>query len=224
MKHLLFVFCCGLCLTGFSQTFSLQPKGKPKEVAFDFHLFQTRFIQHPTRGIQLDGRYYPQKWLAIGMGLTSSKTSAPQFKTSTLTHPSVYFLETAAHAWLDFIQLPRFRLSGLFAPGVLATGIQNEVFATNPWTGKIYSDAPQVISRRVLTSLQSGFSASFRIYSNQHQPDIFVTGQWRYRKTWGQHPEIPQASFNGPQWNIGITLIGWDRDLRKSPTYLFTSL
>jgi hypothetical protein len=225
MKQLILVFCCCFYINGISQNFSLQPKGKPKEVAIDFHLTHNQFVPNQsTDGIQLEARIYPKKWWALGLGLTSSNTAIPSYKTPQINHPSLYFLEISPSGWLDFIQHPRFRFSGLLAPGLAVTNIQNKAFNTNPWTGRKYPETVEIISKNLLATFSTGCAASFRIYANDHQPDIFITSQWRYRKTWGQHAELPNASFSGSQWSIGITLIGWDRDTKKIPTYLLTTL
>lgn len=185
------------------------------EISFDFTGFTTPLLTKTFFGGSIDIKYYPTRKWATGLDFSGAQKIINNTYNYAMGTPIINYYEIGWVNQYDFIQKDKLRLGA-----TLNNGIAISVLGDNDDRVRRYGKyrtvyVPRKIATNNLYIIEPGLSACYRLYSNKHYPDYYLTTQAKYRFAFGGTKYANLSDFSGSYIGLGISIIGFMQDEPK---------
>lgn len=181
------------------------------EMAFDFFTFNTRVVNNLFWGGGLGIKYYPSKKFSSGIYLAISGKNIKDTFNFSIIKPVVTNTEIGWVNQYDLVQNAGFRIGVSLINGLLISELRDKAIKERVRTTKGYRNVSKEIAINRYYLLEPGLDFSFKLISNKHDPDYFLTAMIKYRSIFGSSKYGSNEQFGGFLFGIGLSLIGFDK-------------
>jgi len=179
------------------------------EVSFDFTGFTSPLLTKVFFGGNMNTKYYPTKKWATGVDFSFAQKKIENTFNYPMGTPIINYYEIGWINQYDFVQTDKFRLGATLNNGIAISclGDNDDRVPKNRRYGTVY--VPRGIATDNLYIIEPGFAATYCVYSEKHEPDIYLTTVAKYRFAFGGAKYGDVSDFNGSYIGVGISLIGF---------------
>jgi hypothetical protein len=189
---------------------------KYHEASLDLCAFYTPLISTATYGLNFDFKYYPHKKFATGFcSSITSKKIGNTFQYA-IGQPILSYYELGWINQYDFLQTDRIRIGVNINNGIAISELGDNDIKVKYWTRYGVSTKAKEISTNYFYLLQPGIDMSFRLLSNNHNPDLYLTTKAKYRFVFGDSNYGRQSDFTNYYFGLGLSIIGFTDNKHKT--------
>ncbi|MEC4050067.1 hypothetical protein OX284_011550 [Flavobacterium sp. SUN046] len=191
---------------------------KPKhEASIDFATFYTSILNKDLYGYNIDVKYYPFKNLATGFSFSIAQKKIDDTFSFSIGQPIVNYYEIGWVNQYDILQNEKIRIGLNLNNGIVISRLGDNDDKDRYWTKYGYQYRSKEIATNYFYLLEPGIDASFRLFSNKHYPDIYLTTKAKYRFVFGDSKYGQLNDFSNGYFGIGISIIGFtDHESQKT--------
>ena len=215
MKHFLLLIVLTFSCTHTVKAQVSDTIKQKNEMSFDFTGFTTPLLTKTFLGGSIDIKYYPTKKWATGLDFSGAQKIINNTYNYAMGTPIINYYEIGWVNQYDFVQTDKLRLGASLNNGIAISvlGDNDDRVRRYGRYGNVY--VPRKIATNNLYIIEPGFSASYRLYSNNHYPDFYLTTQAKYRFAIGGTKYADLSDFNGSYIGLGISIIGFMQEEPK---------
>ena len=181
------------------------------ELAFDFYTVNTRMLNKNIWSGGLDMKYFPVKKWATGLSLVIGVSKISDTFSFSIKKPLITYIEFGWLNQYDVINKEKFRANINLVQGVAVAELQDNGEKILTRTRYGYRKIPKKLATNTYYFVEPGFDLSWKLISNNHYPDFYLTGKIKYRFVFGNSKFASENLFAGPLAGVGLTLIGFDK-------------
>jgi hypothetical protein len=209
MKQTLIVLCCLFQILDFiyGQSSDSSKTKASKEFAMELSPIQTSLLSKKFYGINWSFTYFPGKRIGTGAYIIFASKKISDTFTYSIKKPIIQFYEIGWTNQYNFIQTNRVRMNIS-----LVNGFSQVRLGDNAIKEKQHKYAPKEIASNYFYTLEPGSSFSYKIISNNHNADFWLTAFANYRFVFGNTKYGMTKEFSGYLFGLGISIIGVNDD------------
>jgi hypothetical protein len=190
---------------------SLNKKTK-HEAAFDICAIYTPILSHNFYGLNLDMKYYPEKKYATGLYISCTEKKINDTFTYSIGQPILYNYEMGWINQYDFVHTDRARINVNLNNGLAMFRLGDNDIKEKYRTRYGYGYRPKEIATNYYYLLEPGIDVSYRLFSNNHYPDFYLTAEAKYRFLFGNSKYGSTNQFSNYLIAVGVSIIGFTDD------------
>ena len=208
-KSILFVITVLFSLFSFGQTNDPLNQKPKHEASFDFGTFYTSVLNKDLYGYTVDIKYYPFKKLATGLSFSIAQKKIDNSFSYSIGQPIINYYEIGWVNHYDILQNDKIRLGLNLNNGIVISRLGDNDDKDRYWTKYGYQYRAKEIATNHFYLLEPGIEASFRLFSNNHYPDFYLTTKAKYRFVFGDSNYGQLNDFSNGYFGIGLSIIGF---------------
>ena len=188
----------------------------PKESAVDLCGVLTSVLAKNFCGFNFDLKYFPIKRIGTGLYFTYAKKKINNTFTYTIGKPIIGCYEIGWINQYNFLQTEKVRVAVDLNNGVSIARLGDDAIKEKRRARFGYTYISKEVATNYYYLLEPGADFSFRLFSFNHSPDIWVTTKTKYRFLFGSSQYGTTKQFSGYLFGIGISLIGYTTETEHS--------
>jgi len=193
----------GLGQNGDSSTF------KFGEASLDIGAFYTPFRSTDLFGLNCDFKVYPIRRFATGFSASiTNKRINDSFQYS-VGKPYLYFNEFCWINQYNIVQADRIRIGINVNNGILVSQLGDNDVKVKYWTKYGYSERAKTVATNYFYVIEPGIDISLKLFSNKHDPDIYLTAKAKYRAAFGDAKFGGQSDYNNYYIGASVSIMGF---------------
>lgn len=204
-------------LTNGQSVDSLNQKTK-HEASLDLGAFYTPVLGKNFYGGAIDFKYYPFKRIATGLSFSMTERKIPYTFSYSIGRPQLDYYEIGWINQFDFVQQDKIRIGINLNNGLVISRLGDNAIKEKYRTRYGYGYRAKEVATNYFYLLQPGLDISFRIFSNKHYPDFYLTTKAKYRFDFGDNKYGQLNDFSNCYFGIGFTIIGFTDDESQQKT------
>lgn len=181
------------------------------ELAFDLFAVNTRMLKKNMWGGGIDVKYFPVKKWATGISFVAVGGKTSDTFSFSIKNPTVTYLEFGWLNQYDFISKDKIRANINLLNGLAYVELRDNGDKVRTPTRYGYKNVAKLLATNYYYLLEPGLDVSFKLFSNKHDPDFYLTGKIKYRQVFGNSKFASESMFSGTFAGIGLSLIGFDK-------------
>lgn len=182
------------------------------EVAIDVFLSNTIQISHSVTRGGISIKHYPVKKFAGGLYLTFSQSLLKDTFGFSIGQPVVATREIGLLGQFDFIQQNTIRAGITLINGIWLMDLRDKSIRQRVETRHGTRYVSKEVATNVFYVVQPGLDLSYRLISNHHNPDFFLSGKMNYRFAVGNADFGSVSHAGGWEFGIGLSMIGFNKE------------
>jgi hypothetical protein len=187
---------------------SLQQKTK-HEASFDFVAFYSPVLNKDMYGGNIDFKYYPYKKWATGFSFSMTQRKITDTFSYAIERPIIYYYEMGWINQYDLLQNDKIRIGINLNNGLVISRLGDNAVLERYSTKYSYQYRAREVATNYFYLLQPGLDISYRLFSNKHYTDFYLTTKAKYRFVFGDTKYGQLNDFTNCYFGIGISIIGF---------------
>ncbi|MBX9853415.1 MAG: hypothetical protein K2X86_16840 [Cytophagaceae bacterium] len=181
------------------------------ELAFEFYAVNTRMLNKNLWGGGMDVKYFPVKKWGTGLSFVAVVGKPTDTFSFSIRKPAVTYSEFGWVNQYDVINKGKVRANINLVNGLALVELRDNGEKIRTQTRYGYKNVAKLLARNYYYLLEPGLDISYKVFSNKHYPDFYLTGRIKYRQVFGNSKFASENMFSGPFAGIGLSLIGFNK-------------
>ena len=200
----------------FAQTSDSLKNKTPKESSIDLCGVLTSVLSKKFYGFNLDFKYFPINRLGTGLYFTYAGKKITDTFTYSIGKPLIGYYEVGWINQYNFLQTDKVRMDVNLNNGISIARLGDDAIKEKHRSRYGYTYVPKEVATNYYYLLEPGADFSFKLFSFNHNPDIWVTTKAKYRFLFGDSKYATTKQFSSYLFAIGISLIGYTTETKHS--------
>lgn len=215
MKKVIFLITLFLiCILAKAQTIDSLKQKTNNETSLDFGSFYTSMLDKNFYGANIDFKYYLYKRFATGFSYSMTQHKVEETFNYSIGQPIINYYEFGWINQYDLLQNKKFRIGLNLSNGLVISRLgDNDNLERYYVKGWHYH--PIEVATNYFYLVQPGLDISFKLFSNKHYPDFYLTTKAKYRFVFGDGKYGQTNDFSNSYFGFGISLIGFTNEESK---------
>lgn len=203
------------CSVAKGQTIDNHEQKRKHEASFDLGAFYTPTLDNHLYGANIDVKYYVYPKIATGLSLSIGQRKITDTFSYSIHQPLLNYYEIGWINQYDLLRSDVVRIGINLNNGIAISRLGDNAEKERYSTRYGYSYRAKKVATDYFYLLQPGIDASFRLFSNQHTPDVYITTKAKYRFVFGDNQYGQATDFSNYYFAVGISIIGFTDDKVK---------
>jgi hypothetical protein len=196
-------------------TDSLKSKIK-HEASFDFGTFYTSVLSKNFYGCNIDFKYYPYEKIATGICFSMTEKKIADTFSYSIGQPLLNYYEFGWINQYDVVHKNIIRIGINLNNGIVISRLGDNSEKERYWTNYSYRYRAKEVATNYFYLFQPGLDISFRLFSNNHYPDFYLTTKAKYRFVFGDSKYGQLSDYSNYYFGLGLSIIGFtDEESKK---------
>jgi hypothetical protein len=180
-----------------------------KESSIDLCGVQTTVLSKDFYGFNFDFKYFPIKRIGTGLYVTYTQSKITDTFTYRIGKPVLDFYEIGWTNQYDILITEKVRIAVNLNNAISVARLGDDAIMERRRARYGYTYVPKEIATNYYYLLEPGADFSYKLFSFNHVPDVFITAKTKYRFLFGNSKYATTKQFSDYLFGIGISLIGY---------------
>jgi hypothetical protein len=199
----------------YSQPTNNKENKRKHEASFDLGACYSPVLSKDLFGFNLDMKYYPLKKIGTGLSISMTGKKISDDYSYSIAKPILYYYEFGWINQYDIIQRDKIRVGLNINNGISLSVLCDNSVKEKYWTKFGYTYKAKEVAKSYLGFFQPGLDVSFRLYSEKHYPDFYLTTKAKYRFAYGNTKFGELTDYSNYYFGLGISVIGFIEEETK---------
>ena len=188
-----------------------ESKRNRHEVSIDIFASKTYLLNNTISGFQFGVKYFPFSRWGTGLSLSAGVRMVRDTFGFSVISPQLGYYEIAWSNEYRLINSDKFQLGFQLSTGLAIAQLRDKaVLVKTTYKGR-NRYVPKEITTDYYFLLKPEFRMSYKVISNKHDPDFFVTGSIGQSLNFGRNSFNSSSALKAFNFSIGVSMIGWDK-------------
>lgn len=218
MKRLFMLLICLIDFTifTFAQTSDSTKNTTTKEISFDVSAVLTSVLSNKFYGFNSEIKYFPINRFGTGVYFTYAGKNITDTFTYSITKPLINYYEIGWINQYHFLQTNKVRMNVNLNNGIAIARLGDDAIKEKRRTRYGYTYVSKEVATNIFYLLEPGADFSLKLFSLNHDPNIWLTTKFKYRFLFGESKYATIKQFSGYLFAIGISLTGSTIETKQS--------
>jgi hypothetical protein len=177
------------------------------EASFGLGTFYTQVLSNDLYGFNFDFKYYPFNRIATGLNVSISKKEIGDSFSDSIQQPVIDYYELGWLNQYDFLRSDKMRMGFNISNGVVISRLGDKSIKESYWTEYGFRERSKEVATNYFYLLQPGLDISFRLFSKNGYPDLYLTTKAKYRFVFGENKYGQLNDFSNFYFQLGLSML-----------------